>query len=135
VYEDLMDIQENVLAAIYDFAGVPNEKSECDNYVGVLSEEHKNIHTNVNKPAQKQRMEAWKEELDPVYISIIQSFAGKSLLKNAYTIETIHLSFSQRIKKYYFLWAFLLRPKEIYVVLKDFFKLRYFSSYRLVDSE
>jgi len=135
VYEDLMHNQENVLAEIYDFVEVPNEKSEGDNYVGVLSNEHKNIHTNVNKPAQKQRMEAWKEELDPVYISIVQSVARKSLLKNGYTIETIHLSFSQRIKKCHFLWAFLLRPNEIYVVLKDFFKLRYFSSYRLVDSE
>jgi len=135
VYENLMENQESVLAAIYDFVGVPNEKSEGDNYVDVLSEEHKSIHTNVNKPAQKQRMEAWKEELDPVYISIVQSVARKSLLKNGYTIETIHLSFSQRIKKCRFLWAFLLRPNEIYVVLKDFFKLRYFSSYRLVDSE
>jgi hypothetical protein len=135
VYENLMHNQEDVLAAIYGFLEVPNEKSKGDNYVSGLSQEHKNIHTNVNKPAQKQRMEAWKDELDPVYISIVQSIAGKSLLKNGYTVETINLSFSQRIKKYRFLWAFLLQPNEIYVVLKDFFKIRYFSSYRLVDSK
>ena len=135
VYENLMDNQEKVLAGIYNFVGVPNEKSEDDNYVGILSAEHKSIHTNVNKPAQKHRMEAWKEELDPVYISIVQSVAGKSLLKNAYSIEVIHLSFSQRIKKFRFLLGFLFKPNEIYVVLKDLFKLRYFSSYRLVDSE
>ncbi len=135
VYEYLIENQESVLATIYNFVGVLKEKSEGDNYMGILSQEHISIHTNVNKPAQKQRMAAWKDELDPVYISIIQSLAGKSLLKNGYAVETIQLNFSQRIKKYLFLWAFLLQPNEIYVVLKDFFKLRYFSSYRLVDSE
>lgn len=135
VYEKLIDNEEKVLAGIHDFVGVNNEKSDGDNYMGILSAEHKSIHTNVNKPAQNHRVEAWKLELDPVYISIIQSVAGKYLLKNAYCIEMIHLSFSQRIKKIGFLLAFLFHPIEIYVVLKDFLKLRYFSSFRLVDSE
>tara|TARA_B100000795_G_scaffold86862_2_gene63218 strand:- start:4047 stop:5024 length:978 start_codon:yes stop_codon:yes gene_type:complete len=135
VYENLMDNQENVLAGIYDFVGVPNEQSEDGNYVEALSDEHKNIHTNVNKPAQKHRMEAWKDELDPVYISIVQSVAGKSLLKNAYSIEVIQLSFSQRIKKFRFLLEFLFQPNEIYVVFKDYFKIRFFSTYKMFDSE
>ncbi len=64
-------------------------------------------------------------------MGISKWLAKKSLLKNGYAIEQINLSFCQRIKKHLLFWAFILRPKEIYVVLKDFFKLRYLTSYKL----
>ena len=132
-YEKLIFDHENILSKIYLFMKVENAADLNQDYILSLSKEHKNIHSNVNKPPQKIRIEAWKKELNPIFIYIIQSLASKSLILNKYKLQHVDLNLFHKFNLLLFFIRFISQPIKFYVVLKDFFKLRYHSFFQMKD--
>ena len=120
-YENLVRNTELEIHKVLDFLNVGSlTKTENQNYFNKLSEKQKQIHKNLNKTPQADRIDGWRNELDNVSISIIQQLSGKSLRSLGYNIVEISLSFGEKLRRLLIWVKFIFTIKGKYTIIKNY---------------
>lgn len=120
-YENLVMNTELEIHKVLDFLNVGSlTKTENQNYFNKLSEKQKQIHKNLNKTPQADRIDGWRNELDNVSISIIQQLSGKSLRSLGYNIVEISLSFGENLRRLLIWLKFIFTIKGKYTIIKNY---------------
>jgi len=86
-YEELIADPDRVLGDIRSFVGLPREGEEAADRAGYTERivgAEKGIHTLVDRRPQTGRIEAWKDELDPVDRRLFELAAGDALRDRGY---------------------------------------------------
>ena len=125
-FEDLIKNPEEELHPVIEFLGAsPNKSKTTDAYFGKLSEMQQTIHPNIQSPPLPERIDAWRKEIEPEELYILQGIAEKSMRYFGYDIlKTPRLSGKERIRLLGCFLRFCLTFYNKYSLLKAFIKTR-----------
>ncbi len=88
-YEDLIDDSENVLRRLCDFVGERFHKEMLEFHrVRSANVPRKEIHGQLNKPLNRERVARWKKDLSPRQVRVFEAAAGATLARMGY--EVVH---------------------------------------------
>jgi hypothetical protein len=97
-YEKLLTNEDQIINELSVFLNSKITESES-NYHLRIPDKQKHLHNNVAKTASEDRITAWKKELNPKEISIIQALLKKEMNERNYQILNIFdLSFIDKMK-------------------------------------
>ena len=84
-YETLLEEPDGTLRGVLDFLGVSDRKAvSAGDYHDAIPDAQKHLHELVNKPPQRDRATAWRDELSPVEIRAVQVVARKAMAEHGY---------------------------------------------------
>lgn len=104
-YEDLVRTPKDSLERICDFLDIKFEEQMLHYYKKThfdFGGYHQKIHKNIHKPLDKDRIDAWKTELNNKEINLIEDITGDLARKFGYKIEIKGNSFADLKYKYMF---------------------------------
>lgn len=88
-YEDLIENKDAVLKELLNFLKSGDRRSERNTYSEEIPPYQRSLHTNITKAPLRNRINAWRDELDLTEVVVIEKLAAKEMISFGYLPEKL----------------------------------------------
>lgn len=90
-YDNLVRNNKSVIDKIINFFNLSKyKKNENNNYYNLIPNEQKYLHKNINKKMMRNRIYAWRDELDSNDIYFLEKVLKNQIIMNGYRFEKLY---------------------------------------------